>query len=501
MLKQGMTALKKAHIARILCMLFFVVCLISLSGCTAFEINSQGNEAVNAEKQTMSCWTCSYFELAFRVADSMSTSMVASIAKSALSLLAVGYGLWLAIYILKYVSAMHEPDVGAFWKGLAVQTFFVVLGTGMLGDLTSGSSSSVIKMIIDPIFTGFVDAGLMIINASGLSFSCPSQGSPNAGMVCLITALQGKLNTMVGISYMSVLLGPTVFIVLIGIGIYCVSIYMMLYFPVLLLDCVFRYCFLIALTPLMVVGYCFKSTRSFANKGGTMLVEIGLAIVGMCVFTAVTVEVVHKYIDTFLPFAKNPLFLLDDPAAFERVIYGPGMTGLIFVIIFLIYFADVILDLMKLFSGGVGGLGKTAAATYNGVKGIGQMAGKVAKFGVNRAMRKADMAAKNKKEALDAKVKKDGYDKLSDKEKKQLDAANEHLMDRGYLARDKDGHMSQGPGANLHATQAYDNLGKGGLRNFAAGVASDWNGSMMNDESRHDHSQNKVSDNYKGEVD
>ncbi len=493
MVKQKRLLLQKDRIARIVCVLLFVFCLTCLSGCSLVSGGSQGNEAVNAEKETMSCWTCSLFELAFRVIDSMSVNLMASIADSSVSLLGVCYALWLAIYILKYVSAMNAPDTGAFWKGLAVQTFFVTLGAGMLRDLGSGSSSSVIEMITDPIFTGFVDTGLMIINASGLSFSCPSQGSPEAGMVCLISALQGKLNVSVGISYLSIVAGPTIFVIMVGAGIYCVSIFMMLYFPVLLLDCVFRYCILIALLPLIVVAFCFKITRGFAKQGGQIMVEIGLAIVGMCVFTAVTVEVIHQYIDEFIPYVRNPLYFLDDPSSMDKVMNGPGITGLIFVILFLIYFADVILDLMGMFSEGAGGLGKTAQSTYSGVKNLSKTGMQAARFGINRGMRIKDKKAIKDREKL---MKKQGSGKeLTDKEKKKLEKANDRLSDRGFLATDRKG--------NLHKTQAYDNLNKGkGLRNWAKGIGEDWHSNPMRSSlDRRDHSANKVSDGFKGYLD
>lgn len=506
MLKGGLTFFRKAHIARIMCVLAFVFCVACLSGCSLVEGGSQGDEAVAAEKETMNCWTCSLFELAFRVVNSMSTSIMASVANSAVGLLAVCYGLWLAIYILKYVSSLQEPDTAAFWKGLAVQAFMATLAAGMLRDLASGSSSSVIKMLAEPIFSGFVDTGLMIINASGSDLPCSPGGTPESGMVCLVGALQEKLNVTVGISYLSLIAGPTIFVMMVGAGIYCVSIFMMVYFPVLLLDCVFRYCILIAMLPLMVVGFCFKVTRDFASQGGKILVEIGLAVVGMCVFTAVTVQIIHKYIDEFIPYVRNPLYFLDDPSQFEKVIYGPGITGLIFVILFLIYFADVILDLMGMFSlGGVGGLGKTAQSTYGGIKGMAKTGVKAAKFGVNRGLRKADKAAKNTKERLEEKQK--NGEQLSDKEKKQLEMANEHLMDRGHLAVDKNG--------GLHRTASYDAMSKSGLRNWAKGVAQDWNsGPMDQSVDRHDHTPEKdflqsydrdyapniVTDDYAGDV-
>ena len=492
MLKGGLTFFKKVHITRIMCVLAFVFCLTCLSGCSMIEGGSQGDEAVAAEKETMNCWTCSLFELAFRVVNSMSSSIMASVAGSAVGLLAVCFGLWLALYILKYVSSLQEPDVAAFWKGLAVQAFMATLVAALLNDMKAGPASLVFGGFVDPIFSGFVDTGLMIINASGADLPCSPGGTSESGMLCLVAALQEKLNVTVGISYLSIIAGPTIFVIMVGAGIYCVSIFMMVYFPVLLLDCVFRYCILVAMLPLMVVGFCFKATRDFAAQGGKILVEIGLAVVGMCVFTAVTVQVIHKYIDEFIPYVRNPLYFLDDPSQFERVIYGPGITGLIFVILFLIYFADVILDLMGMFSGGVGGLGKTAQGTYQGVKGIAKTGVKAAKFGVNRGLRKADKMAKNTKERLEEKQKRG--ENLSDKEKKQLSAANEHLQDRGHMAKGKDGKM--------HTTQSYNAIGKSGLRNWAKGVAQDWNsGPLDQSVARHDHEKsNTAGDGYKGDL-
>lgn len=75
-------------------------------------------------------------------------------------------------------------------------------------------------------------------------------------------------------------------------------------------------------------------------------------------------------------------------------------------------------------------------------------------------------------------------------------------MFRGYLAQDKNGHVSQDKGASLHKTKAYDNLGKGGVRNTLKGLSQDWNSDVMGDPSRHDHSEgrNEVSDGYKGNL-
>lgn len=500
MLKTLMTFLKKGQSARVLCALALVLLPVLLSGCSEISDGSQGEEAARVEKETMDCWLCPLFEMGFNIADQFSKSLVQSVSKSAVSLLGVGFGLWLAIFILKFVGSMKEPDTYQYWRELASQAFLATLVAAMLRDLGAGSGSSVLKMIVEPVFSGFVDTGLMIINASGSDLPCSPGGGPKSGMICLITALQGKLNISIGFSYLAIIAGPTIFIILVGAGIYLVSIFMMIYFPLLLLDCVIRYCFIVAMLPLCLTAFCFKATRNFSAKGMEMLVQIGFGTVGMCVFCAVAVEVIKKYMDAYLPYMTHPLDMLSDPSLFQNAIFGPGIIGLIFIFTFLIFFADVILDLMQSFSGGAGGLGKTAAGTYSDVKGGAKLGAKIGKFAANRGLRHWSRQDMKAKEALEAKQA--SGQKLSDKEQKRLDRANENLQDRGYLAKGADGQ--------LHKTQAYTGLknsAHNGVRNWAAGVAQDWNsGPLSQSVDRHDHGKdgkggNKASDNYKGALD
>lgn len=462
------------HIRLIMCCLLLAFSLSSCKMVSAFQGKSQGEDAAAMEKAANDCWTCSLFDLAFEVANSTAQSIVRATAGSAISLLAVGFAIWLGIHILKFVSSLKEPDSAGFWKDLAIRAFWVTMCAGLLRDLQSVNESSVIKLVLEPIFSGFVDFGLMVVSSlpGDGSIPCPT-GDPQAGITCLIAALQQKLNVGMATSLLAVLLGGP-FVILIGLGIYAVSAIMMLYFPILLLDCVFRYGLLTCMLPLFVVAYCFPVTRDVCGKGMKALIEIGMQIIGMCVFVAICVTVIHKYIEDFIPYLKDPFFFVNDIAALEKVMYGPGLTGFVFVAFFLVLFGGVLFEMLKKF-GGMGGGGKMVEGAMHGARNMGKAAQKVGRFANNRKNRALDKKAKKTLEqAKRDGFKRDDKGKLRDKNNKEVsekdaakfEAAKDRLERRGFLKEDGNGKLQE--------TRAYKNMDKRGARESLKNLSTDW---------------------------
>lgn len=447
------------HIRLIMCCLLLAFSLSSCKLVATFQGKSQGEDAAAMEKAANDCWTCSLFDLAFGVANTTAQTIIGSTAGSAVSLLAVGFALWIGIHVLKFVSSLKEPDSAAFWKDLAIRAFWVTMCVGLLRDLKAGSDSSVINLVLKPIFSGFVDFGLMVVSSlpGEGGIPCPT-GDPQAGITCLIAALQQKLNVGMATSLLGVLLGGP-FVILIGLGIYAVSAIMMLYFPILLLDCVFRYGLLTCMLPLFIVAYCFPVTRDVCSKGMKALVEIGMQIIGMCVFVAISATVIHKYIDEYIPYLKNPFYFVNDIAALEKVMYGPGLTGFIFVAFFLVLFGSVLFELLQKF-GGMGGGGQMVEGAMKGARNMGKTAQKVGRFANNRKNRAMDKKAKKTLEKA-----KNGENVDKDK----LDAAKSRLERRGFLKEDKNG--------NLQETRAYKDMNKNGARQFLKNLSTDWGAS------------------------
>ena len=522
MLKKWRTFFKKFYVTRVTCALMLVSNIMFVSGCASeMSPKNTGEEATRIEQMTEGCWTCSMFQKVYQAANSAAGGVVPSVAKSAVGLVAVGYGLWLAVFILKYVSSLQEPDVGAFWKTLATRTFWLVLGVALLRDLASGGSASALKMFAEPVFSGFVDAGLAIVQGTGGEVSCSPGGGAESGLLCLVKALEEKLNFGAGISLMGVFLGPTIFVMLIGLIVFIISLILMIYLPILMLDGVFRYGIALCMLPLAVAAYIFVPTRNFTGKVASLFLEIGFYIMGMCAFAACAVQIIHDYIDRFLPFVKNPLFFIGNPNELERVLCGPGMTGLIFLGFFLVLFGEVIGDFMRAISGGAGGMGNTAKGAIGAVKNTAALAKKAANFGFNTVQR-----YKDRKAALLYK------DKNADKNSKEYKAATDRLKRRGYLAYAKNnkassfgervfgdktsgalndwkkgqnalGKDASGTHGVLLTTKAFDNLTRNddmkgpfkGIRRLANNlddISQDWNQSALSQsDARHDHEDGK----------
>ena len=468
-------------------MLLLVLSLSALTGCAAETTpQNSGTEAANAEKGFKKCWLCPLFQKAYGAVIGVPTTIVPPVSRGAVGLIWVGYALWLAVFILKYVASLQEPDVGSFWKTLGAQTFWVVMGAALLKGLASGDNvASAWKVVAEPIFSGFLNAGLAIVSGSGSGVGCAPGGNAGASMVCLVDALQNKLNFGAGISAIAIFLPTSPFVILVGVIVFIVSTILMFYLPLLLLDSVFRYGISLCMLPLAVAAYVFAPTRPFTGKVVKLFMEIGFYVMIMAAFAVTCVQIIGMYIDRFLPYVKNPGFFISNSSALERVLCGPGITGLMFLCFFLVLFGGVIADFSRALSGGAGGMGGNVKATMSVVKKTASTAKKAASFGINRIKRHRDKKAANDLES-------------KDKDSKEYKDAAKRLQNRGYLAKGKDG--------KLHATQAYDNLTRNermkgpfkGLRqavNNMEDMSADWNqGVIEQSNSRHNHEVNGLSE-------
>lgn len=465
---------------KFLCILLIVgaVCLLSAcgdkEGSEVFEniqgADDGGEQAVRAKQVGKSCWVCPLFKLGFETSEQVYKELVPKVASSAVPLLGVLFGLWLAIRIWKLIGSMKEPDAAAFWKDLATQVFWLAMGAALLKNIMW-----VVSDIVEPVFIGFVDFGVAVVSSlpiPGGNISCP-QGSPQSAFICLLTAMQEKLNVGQDISLVSMIFGDFVMIVM-GAGGYIMSIIMGMYFPLLLMDGVFRYAMMLCFLPLGIVGLCFPVSRKFTGKIVDALISIGLQIVGLSIFVAMAAGVLNKYINDYAPLLKNPMGFINNIKELQKFMDGsPGLIGFIFVCFFLVLFAGVIMDIMAQF----GGLSPSnvMGGAVMAMRNLAKQGQKVAQFGLNRKNRIQDRQAKKTLEAAKNGGKVDAQ---------KLSKAKERLEDRGYLKKDKNGKLSE--------TQAYKDMDKRGARAFLGRVQRDLQSSGGNQTAGREDDRNRI---------
>lgn len=469
---------------KICCILLLVGAVSVVTGCgeeyeednNEMEESFRGQKGASSamvEEKTMGkkCWVCPLFEAGFQAADAMKNEIIPVVATGALPLLGICFGLWILVHVLKYVSSVKEPDVGAFWQGLALQTFWAVIVAGLLRQYTWVIS------LMEAIYLGFVDLAMEVvatIHYDGGAVSCPSATSAglSGSLVCLMTALQEKINFGQDIASAMLVYGPLKNMPS-AFFLYIVSLVMAAYFPILLLDTVFRYGMVMCFLPLGIISTGFKCVRGYSGKIINFVVGIGFQVVGVCVFVALTSGIIKQTLGlSNVPSLAAVLSPTDEIAKwFDN---SPSFMGLIFVSFFSILFAGVVCNMFDS-NFGVGGTAgsSTVNATAMAMRNTAKTAGKVASFAKNRVSRKMDAKAKktleqDSKEVTDARKavaeakspeQKEAAQKRLDKaeanQNYQRELARTRLMDKGYMRMGNDGQLRE--------TEAYQSLGTGAL--------------------------------------
>lgn len=465
---------------KILCVALIVAFTCLLSACDNEENKTMlediqgsagGAEAVKAKMVGKSCWVCPLFQLAMDTSEQMYKELIPKVASGAVPVLGVIFGLWLAVRTLKLVGSMAEPEIPAYWKDVGTRLFWTAMGAAMLYNIMW------VVDFIQGLFTGFVDFGVAVVTTlpiPGGNISCP-QGDPKSSFICLLTAMQEKLNVGQDVSLLAIVFGNFTAIV-IGVGGYVMSIVMGLYFPILLMDGVFRMGLVMAFLPLGVVGLCFPFLSQYAGKLVSALMSIGLQIVGLSIFIAMAAGVLYKYIEDFVPEVKEWSTFLNNALLLNEFFDGsPGVFGFIFVCAFLLLFAGVIMDIMATF-GGLSPSNMVGGAVM-AMRNVAKRAQQIATFASNRASRARDNDAKK---TIEAAKRGENVDKA------KLEKAKSRMEDRGYMKRDDQG--------NLKETEAYQNLNKGGARAFLGNIATDMQVSGGNQTMNRAGDKNKIVD-------
>ena len=337
----------RMHFGKAVCVAFALAMALSLSACDAPEADP--NEKVEFQNTAASCVTCPLFTMVSSAGLTLRTQMIQKTAKPAMQVVGVGFALWLALFVMKFVGSLKEPDIAGFWNGLGIRTFWVVLICAAL----SANVADAITYIIDPVCSAFIDVAMLALSRMPASpVSCSSSTNPGEGMACVVQAASNAF--AVGPSTMTALLN-NLFTNPLAVFSGCISIIVsyliILIVPLYLLESVFCYFVILALLPMWVAAYAFPITRQFTVTAWNSLVIVFIQMLGMAIFLGLSANIFQILRADMLSVSSvsDPLSAVSQPLMF------------IFVCYFIYLFGGLMPQIMNvIFSGAVGGvLGQT----------------------------------------------------------------------------------------------------------------------------------------------
>ncbi|MBP3346117.1 MAG: peptidoglycan DD-metalloendopeptidase family protein [Alphaproteobacteria bacterium] len=233
-------------------------------------------------KQTYEkCLFCNLFKVAFNACSAIAKKSFETFANPVATVVALGFALWVAFFLLTYLSGLKTEEPKRFFKSLLQQAFVVLFVYLFL----KSDSASFMSIALEPIFnTGFNLARL----AMGTSIDCGSAdgygiitdgglpASMGNSIICTIKAIQDKLTNLMAMGTSSMCVAfytkayfnvfPHLGYLIAGLGMWVGALALLFIFPFLMLDSVLHMGVACALLPLAIGAFAFKPTKGYVGK-------------------------------------------------------------------------------------------------------------------------------------------------------------------------------------------------------------------------------------------
>ena len=357
--------------------------------------------------QAHSCLFCPLFTIIFNTVQSASTSAYTTLGDSLAVLVAIGFSIWLALMVLKQVSAMTQQDGREFLTKLFANSFKIVIAFLLLKN-----SGIVYGWIIGPILkagfelgSGFVTEGeSMLKNCEMKNYSAGNGVLPDyigVNLMCFIEGIQYKLGEIsaIGESLMCISrnagaadieplslrkVWPDFSMMFQGALIFAISFILAIAFSFYLLDATIQLGLFGVLLPFFILCWPFKITNGYFKKG----VEIFMNSWFVFVFMGIVVSIVIELIGQALTGGKA------DSHAVERAINGNdvkalkdllgiGFSGFLVLLACCVFSLKLMMKVEEIAGNFSGGLSLGIGSKFGSL--AAQGAEKVAMAGVTRA--------------------------------------------------------------------------------------------------------------------
>lgn len=255
------------------------------------------------------CFNCQLVELAYNAVSQMGGTAYAELAEGSLGLLGLGLGFSLALSTAKVITAMSDPDIGAYWKDVAARCGWAIFaGAFLLGGLSTGRElmnitlAPVIELAVG--YGGQVLGGVCAADMVWDSAAEPLSGNnllppgPLEGITCIIKQMNGLMINCIFLGLKMMIMPLDISGLLGGVLMVGTFMWLLIIFPLYIFDPVLRFGLITVLSPLLVVAWVFKSTRKYVTAAMKVAVNSAAMIVILCVILAVITNMVNSQISS-----------------------------------------------------------------------------------------------------------------------------------------------------------------------------------------------------------
>ena len=294
-------------------LLLLLAVFLLLSGCTknAFTGEDQLSEAENADPPSIDCWQADVLSQIYDVIGSTIMDMYNSLSAGSLSVMMIGFAVWVALRLLTFVSSVTEDSPGEIWNEI-LKKAFICLFCGYLA-YSSGTLLYVINFFLFPIYAAFIEFGSKILELAtqevtsvtvlgkqitflkkeiscGIvgNISADLNGFPDSienSMKCMICSLVERLHLGADVALAAMFSG-TILAFISGLLVFLIFYVVGFGFVFYLVDSVFRFGMMILLLPIFIMAYAFGPTRKWTGIGFSNIMNSAAFLMAFSIIVA-----------------------------------------------------------------------------------------------------------------------------------------------------------------------------------------------------------------------
>ena len=344
-------------------LLMIIAVVLVLGGCAEKDTdiiignacegdNTQGCVDTSDKK----CLGCEILVMIYDAVGNNVGVLYSSFSKASMAIMMMGFVIWLALRLLKFVSSVTETNVGEVWNEILKKAAICII-CGMLAS-SSGLKVAMNKVIF-PIYSAFLDLGLQILDNSehnevvnaavpattdfrvfganvsvaDVDIKCKLTGSitssgdggtlgfPSAirnSLECMIHAVSRYLTIGGDIALTAMRQTHTITGVVMGIFLYLTFWIVKISFVFYLVDTIFQMGLIVLLLPLFILSYAFGPTRKWTSIGFKQALASAAFMMCFSILVAMVLRAMTSLIN------NNPSIFDPDPpeAAMQDISLG-----------------------------------------------------------------------------------------------------------------------------------------------------------------------------------